>query len=182
MSETPREKNWEVGSNEKVKPRGLRDYEVALGINREDLRGKKILDLGASKQELFSKELKENEIECEVTSLSPDFALEQHREIIEKRNSVAAIAQKLPFTDEAFDYIFDVGGPGIYVKRLGEWVPETMRTLKKNGTMIIVVSKLDIVNFIRLNTKLLLEGHEARLEKISDEVDMPFAREVIVKK
>lgn len=179
MSESPAEETWRIGSIEMAKPRTLELYEMASGIKREELVNKKVLDLGAGKNEQFANDLLDSQINCDVVSLSPDFAFKQYRP--EKpRNPVAGIAQYLPFKNDTFDFIFDVGGPGIYAnnkEQLKKWVPEAIRVTKKGGKIIIIISKIELVKFMRLNKTLIENGHQATLE----ELPIEFVREIIIK-
>src|SRR6185295_4400171 len=128
--------NIHIRPNEAVPPRTLKDYSFAFGFEAGELAGKRVLDLGAHKEETFSKELADQKIEGEVVSFSPDFAKSEGRlsnPENKKRNSVAGLAEKLPFADNSFDFIFDLGGPSLYSTELDDIkarLAEEIRILK----------------------------------------------------
>ncbi len=186
MPELPPNNSWKRDTIESAPPRGLVFYEKLTGVNREDLRGKTVLDLGSNTKLLFATELKKNNIECKVISLSPDFTDPKHQPIAEKKeSSVAAIAQNLPFADETFDYILDVGGPGVHASKpseINQWVPEVIRVLKKNGKFVSLLDKLNSLILNRINSKLNKEGHTAYYEEKKGEIPSIVVREIIIKK
>lgn len=122
---------------------GLEEYESELGFSREQLKGKTILDLGSGTTDKFARELHEAGIDARVISLSSDLntshSAKTERERVApnwKISGVSAIAQRLPFKDEAFDMIFGVYSVTYYAH--GEhdvkaWVREIRRTLKPGG-------------------------------------------------
>lgn len=84
--------------------RTLQEYLYVFGLGIDELRGKKILDLGAGRNVLPAQELKDI---AEVVSLSPDFVAEKHRvELEESVSRVAALGEQLPFGDDTFDMIW----------------------------------------------------------------------------
>ena len=96
-----------------LQPKGGRElaaYEAQLQFDREDLKGKKVLDLGAGPELKFAKELKESGIDADVISLSPDFADEKYRKKAQRSfpegKTITGVGQALPFQDESFDKIF----------------------------------------------------------------------------
>lgn len=124
-----------------LQPKGGRDlstYEKQLLFDREDLRGKVILDLGAGPDLKFAKGLKESGIEADVISLSPDFKEEKYlkkaQESLPGARLVAGTGQELPFADESFDRVF-VFHVDEHVNRdvFFKIIDEIARVLKKEG-------------------------------------------------
>jgi ubiquinone/menaquinone biosynthesis C-methylase UbiE len=186
MTEQPFKNEYSIHSIDSAPPRNLERYEILSGVKREELRGKTVLDLGSSQEQLFDKELKASGIECKVISLSPDYSLKEHYPVSKKEwhNSVAAIAQALPFKEETFDYILDVGGPGVHASKPGQikiWMLEVIRVLKKQGKFVTVSSKLNMVTFMRINAEISKQGHEAYYEKMPDKEAQENIREIIIK-
>lgn len=99
----PRE--WAQGTTDRRgRERDLEDYEHWLGIQREELREKKILDIGSGETEMFSRDLLTENIDAKVFSLNPDYSFKRFRGKIKKvkgwtEKSVAGTAQELPFLD-----------------------------------------------------------------------------------
>jgi|GEM_PF-3819122 len=99
--------------------------------------------------------------------------------------SLAAIAQALPFKDELFDYILDVGGPGVHASKseeINEWVIEATRVLKKKGKFVSLLNKLNMLVLMKINKKLTQHGHTAYYEENSNEIPPTIIREIIIKK
>ena len=99
-----------------VTNRGLDEYAYHLNLEEENLKGKKILDIGAGTRR-FAREVEERGIQAEVFSLEPLFSLPKEKmdpkvqEFIEKypvstkvkEKTVAGVGDQMPFTNEAFD-------------------------------------------------------------------------------
>lgn len=171
---------YKKGSIEAAPARNLNLYEKITGVSRNELVGKRILDLGASRENLFAKELKEAGIECEVLALSPDFSDPKYAPLNEGLY-VAGVAQALPFKDESFDYVFDVGGPSVHASKpneIKEWIPEVVRVLKKNGQYSAFFYGLDMTTLMKINGLLISQGHQAKSTKVPNE---PFLHEKITK-
>lgn len=135
--------------------REFKEYIGELGLDIEGLRGKTVLDLGAGETEKFARGAIEQGIN--VVSVSPMFQEEANREILKEqvpgfwekwkarfreklatKDSVAALAQELPFKDNSFDAIVSLYGiphhlpddRGEVYKAYGEII----RVLKSGGT------------------------------------------------
>ena len=120
--------------------RGLAEYEATLNFNRDELRNKTVLDLGAGPKLKLYNELKD--IGARVISMSPDFSNPVHAiraristDLQGKDNMVAAVGQRIPFQDETFDAVFALNchipfGTTI----LRATLTEMARILKKGGT------------------------------------------------
>ena len=132
--------------------RDLETYEGYLGFKREELRGKRIADLGSGEREVFSRELKASGIEAEVFSVNPDYADAKYRNKISaardwQKRSVAAISQELPFPDESLDKIFGLYSLSVFAhpdqsfmgnpEITRRWFLEISRTLKPGGEAVI---------------------------------------------
>ncbi len=123
--------------------RHLQDYEETLGIHREDLRDRKILDLGSGLFESLGKDLEREGITTNVVSLNPDLAqdslLRSFRDPNSERSAVAALAQQLPFKNESFDLVVGLESvtryvdPGTHLGDAKKWASEIVRVLKYGG-------------------------------------------------
>lgn len=186
----PENYEWRHGTITYAESRNLAEYEQLLDIDRKDLDGKKILDLGSSQNLRVAQELQEAKINCGFFALSPDFSTKLYTptRMVINTYPIAAIAQKLPFPDETFDYILDVGGPGIYAhdrKQMDVWIPESLRILKTNGKLISIFSALFMTNLMSINRNLRERGHEANYTSFlikHTQTQTNFLREIIVKK
>ena len=92
--------------------RDLDSYLRLLEIPLEDLKGKKILDLGSGKRLKLADDLKEKNIDAEVYSFSPIFAETPARataalvaEPDSYEKTVAGMGEALPYADESFDRV-----------------------------------------------------------------------------
>ncbi len=86
--------------------RTLAEYLNIFGLTKEQLRGKKILDLGAGPHALPAQELQDI---AEVYSVSPEYASEQFRVplpdgVVDTR--IAARGEALPFQDNSLDIVW----------------------------------------------------------------------------
>ncbi len=101
-----------------VLDRGVRMYEEQLNFKVNELEGKRVLNLGAGERLTFERETQEAGIDCDIVSLSIDFADEKHRKKLFKNGKdesegyvvpgaqpIAGLAQQLPFANESFDWI-----------------------------------------------------------------------------
>ena len=89
--------------------RGLADYERIMMFNREELRGKRVLDLGCGPEVKFARELTEASVDAKIVSLSADFYDQKYLDVarsVYDGQLVAGLAQELPFEDNSFDRIF----------------------------------------------------------------------------
>ena len=122
--------------------RTIEDYEEMLMFNREEVRGKKVLDLGCGHKVRLAKSLNEEGITDQVISLSPDFIQEKYIESARKSfpeaKLVAWIGQNLPFPNQSFDNIFALHVfQYLSLKQLTDMIGEIARTLKPGGKWII---------------------------------------------
>ncbi|MFA6524131.1 MAG: class I SAM-dependent methyltransferase [Candidatus Paceibacterota bacterium] len=89
--------------------RDLKTYESQLLFDKNELKGKRVLDLGAGPEVKIAKELKESEITSDVVSLSPDFAVEKHlkkaKESFPEGKFEFGLGQNMPFPDKSFDVV-----------------------------------------------------------------------------
>src|SRR3989344_6208767 len=181
-----REGKWEKGSiKDFVQPeggRGLSRYEEFFGFKKEELQGKKVLDLGAGPEAKFEKELKEAGINAEVVSLSPDFSIEEYRSkaisLTPKAHYIAGLGQNLPFREKSFDRIFMFHvGEHISADDLNEMIPEMIRVLKKGGRIYIgPLVMVDYRNFFENDTAKKIferEGVNTMLDVLSPEIMAP---------
>lgn len=139
----------EVSSN--ITDRNLNEYCYYFGLSPEDLRGKKILDVGSGRKETFSKEAAN--YDAEVYSVSPSlknwFARKRTQGLFfhDSRwpgRSVAARAHGLPFKDQSFDLVTALYSVPYYSQ--GETtdalsVMDMARVVKKGGKVLIVPKK-----------------------------------------
>jgi ubiquinone/menaquinone biosynthesis C-methylase UbiE len=77
-------------------------YLSDLGLTKEDLRNKSVLDVGAGSAR-FAEGVNASAIGATVVSVE-----QQKLEMAPESLPVLAHAQKLPFADQAFDYVFSV--------------------------------------------------------------------------
>lgn len=125
--------------------RGLDEYERKMMLNRDDLRGKTILDLGAGPEAKFAEELKKAGIDASVFSLSPFYSRSESAEIVNKnRDSTHIVAGKvsttpqeksgLPFKDNSFDVVLVFHVDEHVDREISvDIVKEVGRTLKPGG-------------------------------------------------
>ncbi len=117
----------------------LADYLGKFDLSEDELRGKKVLDIGSSVQAKFASEARDKGIE--VISLNPEFASERIGMKMSMREKglagVAALAQELPFPDNTFDREVSLHGvPGYLPEFVSEYrlaFQEMIRTLKPGG-------------------------------------------------
>jgi ubiquinone/menaquinone biosynthesis C-methylase UbiE len=127
-----------------ISDRGLSDYESILDFDKNDFKGKTVLDLGSGQTERFSRELKDFDNDTEIVSLNPDYSINHIRKRMPKsedhqKMSVAAIAQDLPFGSESFDRIVALYSVPWYYnpqenpEAYEAWISEIIRVLKPKG-------------------------------------------------
>src|SRR3989344_4481862 len=109
------------------------NYFEDLRLDKENLRDKKILDIG-SRESLFAKWAKDQGVSTEV------YNLDLHDNFLQRQKSVQGAAEKLPFLDESFDLIVSHAAvPNEFVldiyprKRTTESINDMLRALKVNG-------------------------------------------------
>jgi len=102
-----------------MQPDGGRDlamYEEQLGFTREQLLGKRVLDLGAGPEAKLARQLAAECITSLVTSFSPDYSTKNHRAQVKATGGerpkeayaewlVSGKGQELPFRDDSFDVV-----------------------------------------------------------------------------
>lgn len=114
MENKEKPKSWE--EIPPVTDRGADEYGGHLNLEEENLKGKKILDIGAGTRR-FAREVEEREIQAEVFSLEPLFSLSKEKidpkvqEFIEKHpvstkvkeRTIAGTGEQIPVANEIFD-------------------------------------------------------------------------------
>ncbi len=150
--------------------RTLQEYLSVFGLEMNELRGKKILDLGAGRDVLPAQELTGI---ADVTSLSPDFGSEAHRSPLENEvPRVAALGDQLPFADNTFDMIWlfhvldhverrEQKNTGQSARM--EVIKEAVRVLKPGGVVYVApttygLSKYEVTNALqKLDVEIKVE-------------------------
>ena len=101
------EHNYNMSSMISDTERGLDFYAETLGVSKEDLKDKIILDLGAGKELAFAREVSSNVKGAQVFSLSPHFSDPDYKPELKggmtSENVVAGVAQAMQFRDGQFD-------------------------------------------------------------------------------
>jgi SAM-dependent methyltransferase len=112
------------------KPWNFDDYVYRLGLPLEELKGKRVLDIGASESAAkFGRGAREHEID----------AVELKTSIDSKSNEkeVVGLGQNLPFKDESFDAVVALWSVPAYLPEFrSEWqqmFQESLRVLKPGG-------------------------------------------------
>ena len=155
----------------------LKEYEDFLGISRDDLSGKKILDIGAGDNLKFEQEAKG--YGAAVIALNPALGYQEKNSSfmrqmarMKKEPAVAGYAQELPFADEVFDEEFSLFGiPGYLPENETEYrkaFAEIIRTLKPGGEGRFSPINEEVAiqtYFWDLLDDLKEQGHEAYVEK-----------------
>lgn len=138
-----------------IAERSLDIYVELTGFPMEELKGKKVLDIGSSSTQKFAHEAAKHNIT--VVSLSPDLRMENYRKILEnyknnkgkmdqlrrktrghkwKKLAVAAVAEHLPFQDNSFDAevgLMSITNYWLTIEHYKEGFTEIIRTLKPGG-------------------------------------------------
>lgn len=141
--------------NNKELSRDLMLYLAYFNLKLDDLRGKRILDIGAGAAH-FAKDAKYNGVD--VTALDPIYMLNAGREKFHKEKfwrrfkrfitkekkilpaAVAAVGEELPFKDGEFDAITSVYAAYYYTENgnsLRKNMEESLRVLKPGGQLLI---------------------------------------------
>ncbi len=123
--------------------KSMEQYLDMLNLKKDDLVGKRIMDLGSGPEERFANEIEAAGIESDVVCVNPDYEHESFKtEVSDKspnRERVAAIAQDLPFEDESFDLIVALESVSRYaaprdsIDEAFSWATELFRVLKEEG-------------------------------------------------
>lgn len=89
--------------------RGLEEYEKKMMFSRNELEGKRVLDLGAGPKAKFAQELADSGVSAEVISLSPHFAGKEFAQVAQENAEgstlIAGKGEELPFREESFDVV-----------------------------------------------------------------------------
>ncbi len=151
--------------------RGRNEHFEDLDLNIEQLKGKKILDIGSGLNQ-FANELRDESLN--ITSLDPFYALseEEQKQLYRDRNYedgdrqlgwqidqlrrgnrasdlVAGRSEALPFQDETFDLIISHYGSPFYAEdatKIRLFFQEIKRVLKNGGEIRIYPSWIRVSN------------------------------------
>lgn len=172
--------------------RGVDEHVEDLGLNVNDLRGKKILDIGSGLNQLAN-ELKGEGLD--IVSLDPFYALsrneresvyergyedgpEKLKELLDKLESsnpasqlVAGRSETLPFADESFDFIISHYGSPFYAENTEQiefFFLELSRVLKRGGESRIYPTWL---KHSSIETNAALKNALANLKEKGLEID-----------
>lgn len=163
------ESNWDKSSMISSSERGLEFYEERLGISRDQLKNKMILDLGSGKETALAEDVSVKVEGAKVVSLSPHYSDPHYQKELEnnpqKDRAVAAVAEKLPFRDGTFDYVFAIRSVPYYFHGRDEDEKET---------------KINIKTIFSEAMRLLNPGGEARFNPYN-ELDIQCLKEVLDK-
>lgn len=150
---------WE---KHRVTGRGLEEYLRFMHLTREDLRDKKVLDVGAGAAN-FARDVQAENLGTTVVSLDPSYVLDADTRASKRSvaigwrgeieadppNSVAGIAEQTPFADASFDMVlasfsvpeyFPLQDMRDYQNRFLKTLEEFDRILKVNGEIRIYPS------------------------------------------
>ncbi len=132
-----------------VTDRNFNEYKEDLGFSPEQLKNKLVLDIGSGQREKFAREARRKGIR--VVSLNPELKEEDIRRYHKsgllldrlrgiKRESVAGIAQQLPFKENTFNVVLSNYGVPFYLYHLPDRKSalepafrEIIRVLKPGG-------------------------------------------------
>lgn len=122
--------------------RDLEVYESQLMFDRNELKGKTVLDLGAGPKLKLARTLKECGITDDVTSLSPDFRYSQYarqaQAVMPDAKIVSDVGQKMSFDDKTFDIVLALHVcEHLNHKHFLETILEVGRVLRAGGKAII---------------------------------------------
>lgn len=125
-------------------------YEKVLGLSLEDLKGKRVLDIGGAPNGTFAKEATNHGVN--VVTMNPNIDLGDRGFTVLDRmlgrdqvpngpdvatKPVGGLAQELPFADNSFDIEISVGSVPVYLPRFEseyrDAFNEIVRTLKPGG-------------------------------------------------
>lgn len=169
-----------------ITDRSLKEYLELLDLNIEELKGKKILDLGSGKLQRFPRELLQKiEDKAEVVGLDITLKEEERRKEIkeaqpylynsDKLGLIAASFLQLPFQDNSFDLVLSLYGMPLYLtsedekkskENIRRSVMEILRVLKPEGEARIFPSndyleqvlREEKIQFSKKNKTILVTG------------------------
>ena len=148
--------------------RDLESYLQEFGITVEDIKNKKILDLGSGEQELLSKQAEK--YGATVFSLNPKLKKWWTRKRLRgfifkdpewKKRSVAATAQEIPFRNQSFDLVVALFSISPYLampENREAAVKEILRTLKIGGKLLIAPAYFESFSYGPFLTKEAIES------------------------
>lgn len=116
---------------------GVETYQNAFGVTLEDMKGKKILDIGGRVSGKFTSETKEAGID--LVTFNPNiYSLRKQPE----ENVVEGIAQELPFKENTFDYVLSYATVPAYLPPVSDDYKTTFegmyRISKEKGGQVIL--------------------------------------------
>lgn len=136
------ERIWlQTAENTEFSDRSFADYLGVFGLNSEDLKGERVMDLGAGGKQKFAEEAEATGLGIEVVSVNPNlkagtkprtmYGMDRERH----GQSVAAFSQRMPFRNESFDRILAFASIPQYLNPddYESSIKEVFRTLKKGG-------------------------------------------------
>jgi len=169
-----------------ITDRSLKEYLELLDLNIEELKGKKILDLGSGRLQRFPRELLQKiEDKAEVVGLDITLKEEERRKEIkeaqpylynsDKLGLIAASFLQLPFQDNSFDLVLSLYGMPLYLtsedekkskENIRRSVMEILRVLKPGGEARIFPSndyleqvlREEKIQFSKKNKTILVTG------------------------
>ncbi len=169
-----------------ITDRSLKNYLELLDLNIEELKGKKILDLGSGRLQRFPRELLQKiEDKAEVVGLDITLKEEERRKEIkeaqpylynsDKLGLIAASFLQLPFQDNSFDLVLSLYGMPLYLtsedeemskENIRRSVMEILRVLKPGGEARIFPSndyleqvlREEKIQFSKKNKTILVTG------------------------
>ena len=164
-------------------------YEKDLGVDLEQLRGKRVLEVGSGKSPRFAKEAEKHGVE--LFSMNPEFKVGDVRKEFLKGNSrianmldrmqgknnrpkaAAALAQELPFRDEIFDQIIGEYSVPYYLpreqKEYDDALSEMVRVLKPGGKAVLYPVDADDEQYLHESFSKLDDRAEFAIELVDEE-------------
>ncbi|CAL9496739.1 2-methoxy-6-polyprenyl-1,4-benzoquinol methylase, mitochondrial [Nocardiopsis dassonvillei] len=124
-------------------PEGLTEAAAGLLGDLDDLRGRRVLEVGGGAGQC-GRWLRARGVR-EVVSFDLSFRQLQHSRLIDERLGldlpvVQADAQRLPFTDAAFDTVFSSFGAFPFVPSADDALAEAARVLRPGGRLVFSVT------------------------------------------
>jgi len=142
---------------------------TAVGLQTQDLKGKTVLDAGSGRR-FLERGARLLGIDTSIVSLDKNIVRLTKNEDPVGTGVVTDIYQGLPFQDEVFDTIINVGGPihgGPYSEMSYNFYSESLRLLKPNGEL-----RTTAPLFIDgINTVLYFENRDGNLEIPKEDIE-----------